>query len=374
LFPFLHPIAVAAKKYHPFMVIPKFPAGRPSFHVVLKGRVNQYFEETGKSLTGDTKIIIKALLLIGALVALYVHLVFFTPVWYLGVVECAMLGLVIASIGFNVMHDGSHGSFSKHPWMNWVAAITLNILGGNAFMWNMKHCVIHHAYTNVHDIDDDLNAGVLLRLSEHQKRYKVHSFQHYYVWFLYMQLYVFWIFFSDYKKYFRKKIGDIPLKKMTTLDHVIFWKGKIINLSLYVVLPIIFAGWLNWLVGFLIVTQLGGLVLSIVFQLAHTVEPMSFPLANSVSGKMEDEWAVHQLKTTANFATRNKLISWFVGGLNFQVEHHLFPKISHVHYPAINRIVKQACAEYGIPYYEFPKMRHAVVSHISHLRRLGQPS
>ncbi|TAD81339.1 MAG: acyl-CoA desaturase [Bacteroidetes bacterium] len=354
------------------MVIPKFPAGKPSFHVVLKNRVNQYFEETGKNLTGDSKIIVKALILIAAMVALYVHVVFFTPVWYLAVVECALLGLTIASIGFNVMHDGSHGSFSKYPWMNWVAAITLNILGGNAFMWNMKHCVIHHAYTNVHDIDDDLNAGVLLRLSEHQKRYKVHSFQHYYVWFLYMQLYVFWIFVSDYKKYFRKRIGDIPLKKMTTLDHVIFWKGKLINLALYVVLPIIFTGWLNWLVGFLIVTQLGGLVLSIVFQLAHTVEPMSFPLANSVSGKMEDEWAVHQLKTTANFATRNKLISWLVGGLNFQVEHHLFPKVSHVHYPAINRIVKQACAEYGIPYYEFPKMRHAVVSHISHLRKLGQ--
>jgi linoleoyl-CoA desaturase len=354
------------------MVVPKFPAGRPSFHVILKTRVTDYFEQTGKSLTGDTKIMVKAVLLIGLLTGLYTHLVFFTPVWYLGVIECMLMGLVIASIGFNVMHDGSHGSFSKHPWVNWLAAFTLNVLGGNAFMWNMKHCVIHHAFTNVHDIDDDLNAGVLLRLSEHQKRYKMHSFQHLYFWVLYMQLYIFWIFVSDYKKYFRRKIGDMPLKKMSPRDHLIFWFSKALNLSLYVVIPIVFAGWLHWLVGFLIVTQLGGFVLSIVFQLAHTVEPLSFPLPNSDSGKMQDEWAVHQLKTTANFATRNKFLSWFVGGLNFQVEHHLFPKISHVHYPAINKIVKQACAEYSVPYYEFRRMRQAVVSHVAHLRRLGR--
>ena len=354
------------------MTTPKFPAGKPSFHAVLKKRVNDHFAETGQSFTGDTKIFIKAVILTTILIALYTHLVFFTPVWYFAVAECLLLGLTISSIGFNVMHDGSHGSFSKHRWMNTLAAISLNVLGGNAFMWNMKHCVIHHAFTNVHDIDDDLNAGVLLRLSEHQKRYKVHSFQHYYVWFLYMQLYVFWIFVSDYKKYFTGKIGDIPLKKMDIKDHLIFWKGKLLNLALYIVIPIIFAGWFNWLIGFIIITQLSGLVLSIVFQLAHTVEPMKFPLVNEVSGKMEDEWAVHQLKTTANFATKNKLISWFVGGLNFQVEHHLFPKISHIHYPAINKIVKQACAEYNIPYYEFPRMRHAVVSHISHLKKLGQ--
>lgn len=353
-------------------MVPKFPAVRPSFHAVLKERVNQYFEQNKLSPTGGWRIFSKAIILTTALVLLYTHLVFFTPVWYLALLECAMVGLVISFIGFNVMHDGAHGSFSQYPTVNKIAAFSLNLLGGSSFMWNMKHNVIHHAYTNVHEVDDDLDAGFLLRLSEHQKRYKVHSFQHYYVWVLYAQLYLFWIFVSDYKKYFTGKIGDIPLKKMKWNDHLIFWKSKILFLVIYAVLPIIFAGWLNWLIGFLTITWVAGVVLSIVFQLAHTVEHTQFPLPDEASGKMEDEWAIHQLKTTANFATGNKIISWLVGGLNYQVEHHLFPKISHVHYPAISKIVKQACQEHGVVYNEYARMRDAIVSHLNHLRMMGQ--
>jgi len=137
-------------------------------------------------------------------------------------------------------------------------------------------------------------------------------------------------------------------------------------------IPIYTIGFISWLVGFLIFTLVAGFVLSIVFQLAHTVEHTHFPVPHEETGKLEDEWAIHQLKTTANFAPKNKLISWFVGGLNFQIEHHLFPKISHVHYAHLRDIIKQACAEYGIPYIEYPKMRHAVVSHASFLKQMGR--
>jgi linoleoyl-CoA desaturase len=159
---------------------------------------------------------------------------------------------------------------------------------------------------------------------------------------------------------------------MKLKDHLIFWKSKVLFALIYIVLPIMFAGWLPWLIGFLTVTWVAGVVLSIVFQLAHTVEHTHFPLPDEVTGKMEDEWAIHQLKTTANFATNNRVISWLVGGLNFQVEHHLFPRISHIHYPAISKIVKQACEEYGVAYNEYSKMRTAVVSHLMYLRNLGR--
>ena len=96
-------------------------------------------------------------------------------------------------------------------------------------------------------------------------------------------------------------------------------------------------------------------------------KPINLPIYNS-----EDEWAVHQLKTTANFATNNRVISWLVGGLNFQVEHHLFPRVSHVHYPEISKIIKNACQEFGVPYIEYPKMRMAVASHITHLKSLSR--
>jgi linoleoyl-CoA desaturase len=93
---------------------------------------------------------------------------------------------------------------------------------------------------------------------------------------------------------------------------------------------------------------------------------------NVQTGKVEDEWAVHQLKTTANFATKSKFVSWFTGGLNFQIEHHLFPHISHIHYPAISEIVKDVCKEYNIHYIEYPKVRLAVASHVAHLREMGR--
>jgi linoleoyl-CoA desaturase len=185
-------------------------------------------------------------------------------------------------------------------------------------------------------------------------------------------LYMFWVFFTDFKKYFRKKVGEVPLKKMKAKDHIIFWGSKLFFYFYVIAFPIYHLGFTAWIIGFLTLALTGGFVLSIVFQLAHTVEDAAFPMPDEVSHKMEDEWTVHQLKTTANFATGNKIICWYVGGLNFQVEHHLFPKISHVHYPAISKIVKQTCAEFGIGYIEYPKMVHAIASHVSHLKQVGQ--
>lgn len=354
------------------MAAPKFSNVPHSFHTELKKRISDYFEEVGKATTGNYNLFIKAVILMIGFVFIYIHLVFFTPNAFFAVVESALLGGVIAAIGFNVMHDGAHGSFSKYKWVNSFAAFSLNILGGNSFMWNMKHNVIHHAYTNVDGIDDDIDIQPWMRMSITQKKYRLHKYQHIYFWLLYSLLYIVWIFVLDYQKYFKSKVGDMQLKKMRLHDHLVFWGFKLFHAFLFIFLPIYMVGFGDWLVAFLIITLVAGLVLSLVFQLAHTVEHTSFPVPNESTGKMEDEWAVHQIKTTANFATRNKLVSWLVGGLNFQIEHHLFPKISHVHYPAISRIIRQACQEYGIHYIEYPKVRYAVASHVAFLREMGR--
>ncbi len=354
------------------MNVPKFAAVPQSFHVELKKRISGYFEEVGKSTTGNFSLFIKAVVLMLAASFVYIHLVFFTPPVYFAIPEAVLLGCIIAAIGFNVMHDGAHGSFSQYKWLNHIAAFTLNMLGGNSFMWNMKHNVIHHAYTNVAGVDDDIDIQPWLRMSETQKKYRLHKYQHFYFWFLYSLLYIMWIFVLDYQKYFKSKVGAMPLKKMKWQDHFVFWSFKIVYAFLFIVLPIYMVGFISWLVGFVIFSCVAGFVLSIVFQLAHTVEHTAFPLANEVTGRLDDEWAIHQIKTTANFATRNKLVSWLVGGLNFQIEHHLFPKISHVHYPAISKIIRQACQEYGLVYIEYPKVRYAVASHVAFLRQMGK--
>lgn len=354
------------------MSIPKFTSVPHSFHSELKRRISEYFQEVGKATTGNYSLFIKAIILVISFLFVYIHLVFFTPVVWLAVVECVILGGLTSAIGFNVMHDGAHGSFSRYKWVNDLAALSLNFLGANNFMWKTKHNVIHHAYTNIDGIDDDIDAKPFLRLCETQKHYKVHRYQHLYFWITYSMLYLYWVFVTDYKKYFSKRVGSIPLKKMSMADQLSFWSFKILHLGLFVFLPIYTVGFMPWLVGFLIYGLFAGFVLSIVFQLAHTVEHTHFPMPDETTGKLEDEWAIHQLKTTANFATRNKILSWLVGGLNFQVEHHLFPKISHIHYPAISQIIKRACIEYGIPYIEYPKIRLAVASHVAYLRHLGK--
>ncbi len=355
------------------MATPKFSnVNGSTFHQELKRRVNSYFQESKIPAHGDFSLYFKAVLLWTLYVALYVHVLFFTPVTWVAIVECFLMGGLTAAIGFNVMHDGGHGSFSNSKIWNKIAAFSVNALGASGIMWNNKHNIIHHTYTNIDGVDDDIEIKPLLRMCSTQKKYFIHRFQHIYVWFLYTLLLLVWVFLTDYKKYFSQKVGDVPIKKMSTFDHFAFWIAKVGYYFMMIVLPIMLLGFVQWLVGFLIIAMFAGFVLSIVFQLAHTVEETTFPVPDADINKIENEWAIHQIETTANFATKNKLISWLVGGLNFQIEHHLFPKISHIHYPAISKIIKQTCQEYGVKYIEFRKMRHAVASHSAHLRNMGR--
>ena len=356
------------------MQMPKFSSGSNTFYADLKYRINNYFDQRGKSTTGNFSLYFKAALLAIGFMGLYVHLVFFTPPVFLAMTECILLGCVISAIGFNVMHDGGHGSFSKSRFVNRMAAFSLNILGGNSFIWNTKHNIIHHSYTNVDGVDDDIDIQPFMRMSSNQKRLKMHKYQHVYFWGLYAMLYILWIFILDYNKYFRKQVGEVPLKKMNGMDHFNFWFFKVIHALVFIVIPIYMTSVGAWAIGFLITATVTGLLISIVFQLAHTVEQTTFPVADIDTNKIENEWAIHQVNTTANFATHNRLVSWLVGGLNFQIEHHLFPKISHVHYPALSKIIRQTCEEHGIKYIEYPRVRLAIASHVTFLKQLGKAS
>ena len=351
--------------------LPRFAPPR-SFHAELKRRAAHYFQTEAKAQTGNAALLGKAALLVGSLIALYVHLVFFAPALGWALAECVALGVVMALVGFNVMHDGAHGSFSRYGWLNRAAAFTLNVMGGSSYMWDAKHNTVHHMYTNIAGVDDDLDIQPWMRLTPDQQRHRAHRFQHFYFWFLYGLLYFSWVFVMDYQKYFTQRIGTVALKPMSRNDHFIFWGFKVLSLGIFIALPVYMVGFGGWLLGFVVAMSVAGFTLSIVFQLAHTVEQTAFPVPHATTHKMEDEWAIHQLRTTANFATHNRLISWLVGGLNFQVEHHLFPKVSHVHYPQLSKIIKQTCAEFEVPYQEYPRMWQAVVSHVAFLRQMGR--
>ena len=343
------------------------------FFKQLKQRVDNYFAEYKLHRAGNNKLYWKSVVQVFSALSLYILLVFFTPFVLVAIPLCFILGLNLAVIGFNVMHEGGHQSFSKHAWVNNVSSYVLNVLGGNSYYWKIKHNINHHTYTNIEGMDSDIDVKPFMRLHDDQPLRSYHRYQHLYWPVLYSISYLVWIFYEDLQKYISGKVAvNAARKKLPLKEHVIFWFTKFMYVAMYIVIPIAVVGWLHWLIGFLLVTFTCGLAISIVFQLAHVVEGTQFRSASTQNQHSEQEWAVHQINATANFATRSKYLHWLLGGLNFQIEHHLFPRVSHIHYPKISMLVKQACTESNIIYHEYSSMAKAIVSHVIHLRRLGR--
>lgn len=345
----------------------------PVFFQRLRQVTDAYFREHNLKKTGDARLYWKTVILLTALVSLYVVLVFFTPgnTW-LALALCAVLGLVLASVGFNVMHDGAHGCYSSRKWVNELMGHSLNLMGGSVYFWKMKHNQNHHTFTNVEGMDDDIDIEPFVRVHTGQKRRWYHRFQHIYALLLYGTTYLFWIFYNDMRKYFTGKVSrETRMKPMKRKEHIIFWATKLGYVAVFLVVPMLKVGVVPTLVGYGVMVFVTGIFISVVFQLAHVVEGMDFVDPVTDGNEIGNEWAIHQMHTTANFATGNRVWNWLFGGLNFQVEHHLFPLISHVHYPAINKRLKEVCAEFNVPYHEFPSLRSALRSHLAHLRQVG---
>ncbi len=343
-----------------------------AFFIALKAEVEQYFRQQKIKKTGNWKLYIKTGVLIPSAIGLYISLLLFPMPGLFALVLCGILGFVLASIGFNVMHDACHGSYSSKKWVNETFGHSLNALGGNAFIWKFKHNIIHHTYTNVDGVDDDIAKSPLMRQCYTQKWVPAHRFQHIYVVLVYAISSLAWVFMMDFNKYFKGRIINTPLQKMSFKEHFVFWLSKALYIFFYILVPVYFVGWAPWAIGFAVMHLAMGFTLAIVFQLAHVVEHTEFEFAKIDPKIIDSEWAIYQIKTTANFAPRNKIISWFVGGLNFQIEHHLFPRVSHVHYPALSKIVKDTCAKFNLPYNEYPTMISAIVSHFRMMRILGR--
>lgn len=342
------------------------------FYNTLKANVEQYFASNKIRKTGNWKLYTKALILIPSALLIYILLLTVHIPTLLALSLCALLGFILASIGFNVMHDACHGSYSSKKWVNEVLGLTLNALGGNSFIWKFKHNIVHHTYTNVDGIDDDIAKSPIMRQCSTQKWVPAHRFQHIYVVLVYAISSVAWVALMDFTKYFKQKVFSTPLQKMSKNDHVVFWLSKFLYAFFYIILPIMLVGAKAWAIGYGCMQVTMGLTLALVFQLAHVVEHAEFETAGIEPKLIENEWAAHQVKTTANFAPKNWLVNWYVGGLNFQVEHHLFPRISHVHYPAISQIVKRTCEEFDLPYNTYPTMSESIASHFRMMKKLGK--
>lgn len=283
-------------------------------------------------------------------------------------------GLGMAGIGMGVMHDAIHGSYARNKVVNKLMGYTINLIGANDKVWRLQHNVLHHSFTNIQEHDDDINAPFFLRFSPHSKKNMLHKYQQYYAWFFYGLSTISWITTKDFVRYTRYyKMGLVKDQRTywNGLLKMAAWKGLYYSYAL--VLPIMLTAFSPWTIvlAFLAMHFVTGLSISLVFQLAHVAPNAAFPLPDE-HGKVSSERMAHQLETTCNFAPKSPVFSWLVGGLTHQVEHHLFPNISHIHYRKIAPIVKQTAEEYGLPYHSNGSFVSAIGKHYQMLRRLGR--
>jgi linoleoyl-CoA desaturase len=353
-----------------------FPTKAPQdFFVTVQTRVRKYFEDNKISRYGDIRMVIKTIVMM---------LIYFGPYFLMlsGVITSswqqlilwAIMGVGMAGLGLSVMHDANHGAYSKNRFVNKFLGYVIHILGGSATNWILQHNVLHHTFTNVDGVDEDINPGNFLRFSPHQKRTKMHELQHIYAWPLYALMTILWITTKDFKQIIRYKKSGL-IKQMRKPYSVLFTEILTMKVFYYVyalIIPLIFfaAPWYLTIVFFLLMHFIAGLTLAAIFQSAHVMPTSEYPLPDD-KGKLENHWAIHQMLTTANFSPKSRILSWYVGGLNFQIEHHLFPNICHVHYKSISKIVEKTAKEFGLPYHSQPNFFIALKEHARMLYRLG---
>lgn len=348
-------------------------ANQKQFVIAVRKNVNAYFKEKNISMKGNTSMFVKAAIMLLLYLAPFVLILTLSLTSWQALLLVVLMGIGEAGVGMSVMHDAAHGAFSKKQWVNSIFAATMYLLGSNSFNWKVQHNILHHTFTNIYGFDQDIESKAVLRLCQHAPLKKFHRYQYIYAFFFYglMTLSKLVTDFRQLLEFNKEGItqeqNSSPSKELAKMIIT-----KVIYVSVVVGLPLLFTKFYLWeiLLGFAVLHLTAGIIMSTVFQMAHVVEGAKQPLPDE-NGIIKKEWLVHQLSTTSDFARGNLFLNWYVGGLNFQIEHHLFPNICHIHYIKIAPIIEQTANEYGFRYNLKPTFTYSLLSHIKRLKELG---
>jgi len=346
------------------------------FTTELRNSVDEYFKNNNIQQYGNQEIYLKTIFMTTLYVAPFILMITGLISSVILVLTCwFIMGIGMSGLGMVTMHDANHGSFSKYRWVNRLFGNSMYLLGGYPPNWRFQHNTLHHGFTNIDGHDEDIAPPGILRLSPHRPLKKIHRFQYIYAWLLYSLMSMSWIIAKDFKRFIKyKKMGaklSSKLKYNRLLANIIISKVAYYNVFLIIPLLTISVAWYWIIAGFLIMHFTSGLILSSIFQTAHVVPSSEYPLPDE-NGELNNNWAVHQLYTTADYAPKSRIFSWLIGGLNYQIEHHLFPNISHIHYREISKIVQSKAKKYNLPYHINKSFAGAVWQHIKMLKLLGE--
>lgn len=349
-----------------------------AFTKKLAQRVDEYLKSNNLKKYGNWRILLKVPLMFSLYLVPFFLMVFgiIDNAWIMFLLT-AIMGIGMAGIGLSIMHDANHGAFSRFKWVNKLMSFSMEILGGNSTNWKIQHNVLHHSFTNVHDMDEDIAPPGMLRFSPNEPRKKMHRFQVFYAWFFYGLMTLSWMTSKDFIQLVRyNKNGLLSAQNLTlrkALTTLII--SKVIYYVYIALIPMLVMNisWWQWAIGFCTMHFVCGSILAFVFQIAHVMPDIEFMTKDTYDDQNEEiSWAKHQMMTTANFSNWNPMFTWYVGGLNYQIEHHLFPDISHIHYPKISKIVRKTAQEFGVKYHYHKTFGGAIIQHLRLLHQLGK--
>ncbi|MFP4416753.1 MAG: fatty acid desaturase family protein [Chitinivibrionales bacterium] len=363
-------IHISTKKGDESATLPKLHFSRDlEFHRALNSRVNEYFISKRIPRTATASMYLKTALVLFAFFGSYVLLVFWADTIWEGIILSIFLGFSAAGIGMNIQHDASHGAYSKNPGVNRLLSMTLDLIGGSSYMWQWKHVRFHHTFVNIPDYDTDIDLGHLAHITPKQKKLWYHRWQQFYLWPMYSLLAVKWQFFDDFSSLILGRLGKHKIPRPKGVDLLVFVIGKATFFSIAFVIPLMVRTPLQVFVFYLFAALVAGITLSLIFILPHTVEESEFPLPSN--GRIDHSRDKHQIRVTADFARGHRIFSWLVGSLNYHREHHLFPRICHVHTPHLAAIMDEVCDSAGVKHVEHPSYTEGMASHFRFLKKMA---
>ena len=374
---------------------PKVNFARPNtLAVELRRRINDKIRRENLLMRAYIALWAKGLLMIAWLVVSVGGLIFGPHTWWTIILLMISAALALVGVAFNIGHDFIHGAgfpkkLTDHSRtarvFNKLGKMSFDAIGASSFIWYVKHVVAHHTWTNITGHDSDIDQAPAIRLDPAQEYRPWYRSQHIYGWLMYGLIVPKWHFIGDFSNLRSGKIAETEIPKMTLADRLTFWGGKLFFFSWALGLPL----WLHHdspgkiaavVAIYFGTAMMAGTVLALVFQLAHAIEGAKFVKPDD-DGDGANAWGIHQLETTRDFYYSgrllnkpiNGLMSFYLGGLNFQAIHHILPMLPHPLYHKVWREFAQFCADHDVEYVRIPLGR-AIVLHGRWLYMMGRPS
>jgi linoleoyl-CoA desaturase len=277
------------------------------FAYEIRKRVRSYFKDNNKSIYGNFGMYLKSVVILGVYLVPFIMLLTTSLSPWAALGLAVIMGIGEAGVGMSIMHDGVHHAYSSIKWINNLASSTMFLLGSNIFNWKIQHNIKHHSYTNIYNYDPDISDLKIIRLCQYGPLKKYHRYQHFYAFPLYGLMTIARLFgeigvLMEYnKKGITKEQNVNPIWQLVKLIVI-----KVIYFAVIIGLPSMHIT--------------AGMIMSTIFQMAHVVEGTDQLLVKK-DLQIKNDWLVHQLRTTSDFGRKNGLFSWYIGGLDYQIEH-----------------------------------------------------